>query len=111
MLRESAEAGRLAIPASQGRLSRSGQRAVPSAVNFQPDGLVESATGLNTLNARTRPSKLGSAKPPVTIMLDRCDTGWPVAAPVVAEMSVFGSGEPFTSLALIRFTVPTTGLT
>jgi hypothetical protein len=48
---------------------------LPSAENFQPDGLVESGIGLNTRNARTRPSKVGNAKPPVTMKLDRCGTG------------------------------------
>src|SRR4029450_8321835 len=107
MLRLFGSAGARASPLSSGRPSRSGHRAVLSLTNFQPVGLVESATGLYDRYARMRPSKPGMANPAVISMFERCGSGWLDDE----TMSVFGRLLPFESFAFSRFTVPTIGLT
>jgi hypothetical protein len=58
---------------------------VVSALNFQPDGFVESGWGVYARNARIRPSNVGSANPAVISTFDRCGSG---VVPPLAVMSV-----------------------
>ena len=108
MFRVFGSSGIRALPAIEGRPSRSGHSRVPSFTNFQPVGFVASATGLNVRNARNTPSKPGSVKPPVRRKLLRCARGCP---PGFAVMFVFGSAAPLISFPFFMLTVPTIGLT